>query len=350
MEKIKVKSLVPGVSEVEDILIKESTKTRLILRPIILDNDDNPDACVKGAIIHQRKNSEGEWKEDDKAFSLTSVKAGQYCKIDLSSKEVLKILGNFEKLKELYKKYGFSYGEHSYYIAEEDLEGVLSEISKFDNKDKLIEALRNLRNEDIDKLSLMVSVSKIDKILKIWEDNKTNSDEKFWQKTFEENNWVLSQIFACPYIFISGEVFAGGKNMKNAGGVLPDFLIKQSNSKNIAFIEIKTPTTNIMGNTPYRGSEGNSNVVYSTHSEFSGTVNQILNQRRIFLRERAIREDDSRDYENPKCVIVVGCKGGLSEGQIKCFDLFRDSYSNMEIITYDEIFERISLLKKAFVG
>jgi hypothetical protein len=305
---------------------------------------------VKGAILYQKKDSDGKYQENDKAFDLSRVKKGQYCKIELKSEEVLRLLNEFKKLKELYLKFGFKYGDHSYYVTEDDLEGVLKEISKFNDKGKLLEALNKLKNEDIDKLSLMVSASKIDNILKDWEENKENSKENFWQKKFEENNWVLSQIFACPYLFISGKVFAGGKNILNTGGVLPDFLMKQNNSRNIAFIEIKTPTTEIMNSSPYRGQEGDSNSVYSNHSEFSGAINQILNQIRVFLRERGVKEDESRDYENPKGVIIIGCKKKLTEGQIKSFDLFRNSYSNIGIITYDEIFERISILKEALLN
>jgi hypothetical protein len=36
----------------------------------------------------------------------------------------------------------------------------------------------------------------------IWDNNKSNDDEQFWQLTFNENTYVLSQVFAVPVVFI----------------------------------------------------------------------------------------------------------------------------------------------------
>jgi hypothetical protein len=36
--------------------------------------------------------------------------------------------------------------------------------------------------------------------LQIWEENKENEDEEFWQRTILENPVVLSQVFAFPIV------------------------------------------------------------------------------------------------------------------------------------------------------
>lgn len=351
MVKLKVKSIAPGASAVEDIIIRESGTTRLLLRPIIVDNDSTPEACVKGAIIYQKKNDEGEYKEDKNVFDLRKVKKGEFAKLELKSEEVLTLLQKYEMLKELYKKEGFNFGETTYCITEGALGEVLEQISKFEDKGKLLKALEGLQNEDVNNLTLMVSVGKIDKILGDWELNKNNASEEFWQKKFEENNWVLSQIFACPYVYIDDKPYVGGKSIENTGGSQSDFLMKQSSSENIAFIEIKTPVKELMGNSLYRGAEDSDrNSIYPLSNELSGSINQVLNQRDVFLEKKIALEGDGKNYKNPKCVIIIGKREGLSEGQLKNFDLFRHNFPNLEIITFDELFERITSLKKCFMG
>lgn len=350
MEKITLTSATSGVSKSNDIIIRESNNTRLILRPVVLDNENNDEACVKGSIIYQRKNSNGEYNEDDKAFSLNQVKKGQYCKIDLKSEEVLILLEKFNTLKELYKQHGFNFGERTYYITEENLGEIIDQLSKFEDKEKILNALKNIESEDLDRLSMIVSLSKIETILKEWEENKSNPDEEFWQNKFEENNWILSQIFACPYIYLKDKPYLGGKGISNTGGVCSDFLMKHPSSENIAFIEIKSPTKKLLKPSLYRGTnDSDENAIYSPSGELGGAINQVINQRDNFLEKKHSLGKFARDYRNPKCVLIIGKREELLEGQAKNFDLFRHNLQNVEILTFDELFERIKLLKEIFM-
>jgi hypothetical protein len=349
MVSLKVESVAPSASKVEDIIIRENKNSRLLLRPILVDNDSNEEACVKGSIIYQKKNDLGEYREDKNVFDLRKVKKGECARFELKSEEVLVILQKYDMLKELYKKEGLNFGETTYCITEGDLEEVWNQLSKFKNRDKLIEALKKLSDEDIDNLSFMVSVGKIDKMLEIWQLNKENSNENFWQNEFSQNGWILSQIFACPYVCINDKPYVGGKSIQNIGGVLSDLLMKQCDSKNIAFIEIKTPASKLMSNSLYRGvKDEDVNAVYSNHFELSGSINQVLNQRNVFLREHSSKRDESRDYENPKCVVIIGNKGNLTDGQLRNFDLFRHNLPNIEVVTFDELFSKIQMLKDIF--
>jgi hypothetical protein len=45
------------------------------------------------------------------------------------------------------------------------------------------------------------SVRRLIDILRIWDGHHQNSDEEFWQLTFNENSYVLSQVFAVPMLF-----------------------------------------------------------------------------------------------------------------------------------------------------
>ncbi len=337
MTNLKVKSVAPTASKVEDIIIRESENTRLILRPVLVKNSSEPEACVKGAIIYQKKDDNGEYKEDKNVFDLRMVKKGEFARLELKSEEVLILLQRYNMLKELYKKEGLNFGETTYHITEGDLGNILEQLSNFKDKAKLLEALKGLQDENITQLSLIVSISKIDKILTDWELNKNNSSEDFWQNKFKENNWVLSQIFACPYVYIGDKPYVGGKSIENNGGTQSDFLMKQTYSENIAFIEIKTPVKSLIGNSLYRGNKDDDrNSIYCLSDELSGSINQVLNQRDVFLEKKISFDGDERKYKNPKCVIIIGNKEKLSTGQLKTLDLFRHNITSLEIITFGD--------------
>src|SRR3989344_3176520 len=102
MGEIKLKSVALTASKGEDIIIREKDNSQLLFRPIIVNNKDEPEACVKGAIIYRKKDDNGEYKEEENISDLRKVKKGQFAKIDLRSEDILVLLQNFEMLKELY--------------------------------------------------------------------------------------------------------------------------------------------------------------------------------------------------------------------------------------------------------
>ena len=169
-------------------------------------------------------------------------------------------------------------------------------------------------------------------------DNLENGDEEFWQsKVFKEYQWVLSQIFACSCTIFADKAYVGGKSIANKRGNVCDFIYQNKLSQNIALIEIKTPCTEIIGS-PYRGT-------YSLSYELSGAVNQVLNYRDKFTKEYyslCKKGDDNFELLTLKCVVVIGKMATLTTEQIAAFENYRNSLNNIIIITYDELYERIS--------
>lgn len=191
--------------------------------------------------------------------------------------------------------------------------------------------------KDIDSL---VSVSKLENILKDWDKNKDNNDEEYWQKLFQNNTWILSQIFACPFLLVGKKFYCGGKEDDDKGGVKGDLLYKNNLTGNLAFIEIKTPKTDIISS-QYRGKEeGKENIIYSMSNEVSGGINQVLNQRKIYLTTHG--DNNGKFLHNAKCVLVIGkIKDFQNDDEKKSFELFRSSIKEVDIITFDELFGRI---------
>lgn len=169
-------------------------------------------------------------------------------------------------------------------------------------------------------------------------ENLDNGDEEFWQTTvFKENQWILAQIFSSPCTIFSEKAYVGGKNLDNKGGNICDYIYQNRLSQNVALIEIKTPCADIIGKR-YRGT-------FSLSNELSGSVNQVLNYKDKLTKDYySICRSSPTSFEvfNPKCVVVIGKMSSLLEpGQIGTFENFRNSMSNVTIITFDELHRRI---------
>lgn len=132
------------------------------------------------------------------------------------------------------------------------------------------------------------------------------------------------------------KAYVGGKGINNSGGNLCDFIYQNSLSQNVALIEIKTPCTELIGN-QYRGT-------YSFSYELSGAINQVLNYRDKLTKEYySLCHQSSEPFEvlSPKCVVIIGKMASLTPGQVAAFENFRNSLSNVLILTFDELYQRI---------
>lgn len=178
--------------------------------------------------------------------------------------------------------------------------------------------------------------------IKYWENNKDNSTESDWHEFFVKNNWILSQCFSAPFLLFNEKAYVGGKNISNKNGSILDFIYKNNLIDNIAILEIKTPTAHLIGR-EYR------NDICSVSSELTGSINQILNYKDRLQKEYFVNRYNSNinfSVLNPKCILIIGNLEELSEVERRSFELFRADLRSIEIITYDELFEKINLLKE----
>lgn len=168
--------------------------------------------------------------------------------------------------------------------------------------------------------------------------------EKQWQEFLKDNSWIFSSIFAQPVILYQREAYVGGKTIDNKNGKFNDFLIKNSLSDNVSFLEIKTHKTKLLEKSTYRGSD-----VFSVGKDLTGSINQVLNQRDNFQKEFwALKGKSKTTVEtfNSKCVVLVGTLNKLSEEQRYSFELYRSNSRDVEILTFDELKTKIESLQK----
>src|SRR5690606_18424501 len=126
--------------------------------------------------------------------------------------------------------------------------------------DKLSLSTDFLTKEALAKTKEIVDTKYIQETLKKYKELteiKTDSEtlEKKWQEFLKDNSWIFSYIFAQPVILYKREAYVGGKTIENKNGKFNDFLIKNSLSDNVSFLEIKTHKTKLLDATKYRGED-----------------------------------------------------------------------------------------------
>lgn len=373
MEARIIKSTSPSSAISDDIVLRETHTTRLIFRPMLVANSENQAAAVKGIFIFQRKGSSGTW-EDIETLPLSKLKKHEGVKLAIKSSELLKLYEELTALYEIYRAEGIPLGEIRFIRASRTAKAVvemsdeeLTEVvrgqesmgsealarlirwaSKANNFSLMFERLESLELDSLYKLNAAVGISTLKRALKTWSDNRNNADEEFWQNLLTNHSFVLEQIFYFPVVIIKSKAYVGGKSVLNRGGNLVDFLIKNRVTKAVGLIEIKTPKTPLLGSR-YR------DEIYNISSELSGAVLQVLSYRENLTRERdSLLRRHGLDLESfdPKCVVIIGHVGRELDSPEKKqgFELFRRQMSDVEIITYDEIFERTKRLVELLEG
>ncbi|WP_281234336.1 Shedu immune nuclease family protein [Flavobacterium gelatinilyticum] len=164
-----------------------------------------------------------------------------------------------------------------------------------------------------------------------------SDNEKDWQKFFEKNAWIFSHLFPYDVILREREAYVGGKTFENKDGKIVDFLYQNGFKDNYALIEIKTHKKDLLKNLAYRGTD-----VFSMSEDLSGGINQCLDQKDNFIKEFG------KEYKpiEPKCILVIGQRNKLKAEQVKCFELIRANQKNVDIVTFDELENKIEGLLK----
>lgn len=171
---------------------------------------------------------------------------------------------------------------------------------------------------------------------------KKAQPEDAWQQFLGQNPFILSLAFGYPILLVAGQAMVGGHRVSGSGGKIADFLIKNSLSNNCSIVEIKKPSTDILMKSPYRAN------VYAPSKDLSGAINQVLDQKFHLEKEITSIKDNSGIYDmntySVHCCIIIG-RMPKNEEEVKSFELFRGNSKNVEILTFDELLERMRNLR-----
>jgi len=194
--------------------------------------------------------------------------------------------------------------------------------------------------EQLPELNALVGVANLRAVLKIWEQNVRNSDEEFLQDVFSKHAYVLSQLFAYPLVVIEEKAYVGGKRLDNKHGNVVDFLGSVPATGSAVLIEIKTPKTRLLGGA-YR------NGVYPPTTELSGAISQVLHYRETLLRELSALTQGRHALltgAEPRCVVIIGNSAEFDGDDYRkgSFERIRERLFGLTVVTFDEVFRRIS--------
>lgn len=370
---IKIESVSKDVAECNAVVLKCNDTFRYLFVPKLIDNSNDKSKCISGQFIVQKKSRIDKWENHD-FLPINKMVKDQWINLDLSTSSMDILISYVQKLRELYLEEGKydSFGTIRTFVFSNKLNSEEKEIIlyMFDKNDKLKEELRKYLKDDISiedvvnaigagKLNINQLVNKLNetdtnqiyntlqaKMINpvFLEDNLDNEKEKFWQDLFKQHPNILSTIIPSVVHIIEDQPYFGGKAIDNKGGTIGDFLYK-SGTNNVSIIEIKTPSTDLLG-TEYR------NDVFCPSKELSGSIIQIRKQKDNLMKEydhikrKSIIKEKDFDAYDPKSYIILGNSSKLNPIELESFELFRNSLKDIEIITFNELIEKLKIFQK----
>lgn len=369
--RVRLRSTSPHTSEGDPVPLRETKTTRLAFCPIVVDNEANPDASVKGTLVHQRRASEDESWQDVDTVPLSQLHAGEAVKFSLSTEETARLIDGLAAHRAAYRQHGVEPGIHEYdvevvgladlvdmlaenqaaigLLAEEGGPEVVARLVSVAAENGLTEPLEavigTLGVQALAHLNAALRLAELHDALRLWEENKENGDEEFWQQGLKQRPWILSQVFSQPMVLVGDKVYVGGKDITNRHGRIADYLYKNALSANAAVVEIKTPAAELVSAAEYR--QG----LHAPGKDLGGGMSQVLDQRdSLMTYYRDLVGDDDLHFtaHMPECVLVVGCLEGLSVDQRKSFEFARANSRDVEVVTFDELFERVRQMLELF--
>lgn len=212
------------------------------------------------------------------------------------------------------------------------------ELIKVENfYDKILGITGNKHNF-LQRNFLKVSECNLENILKEFEKHLANNpNEQTWQKFFEKNIFIFDSRYTN---FISKQSIKPGRRSE------PDFLVYDIYGY-IDIYEIKKSNVSLL---QYDKSHDN----YFWSPDVSKALSQLENyifdcsQNRLTI-ERCLKEEKGLDLKiiRPKGVLVIGSRSNLenNDRMEKDFEVLRSSLKNIEIVLYDEMYERLKNLK-----
>ncbi|MEA3451127.1 MAG: Shedu immune nuclease family protein [Bacteroidota bacterium] len=179
-------------------------------------------------------------------------------------------------------------------------------------------------------------------------------DEIAWQHFFNENQWIFG--YGLDYRFqgiLQKEFHASDTDAAGKESVNADFLLGDNNFT--TFVELKLPKTELFGKAQNRSNS------WRLSNKLIDAVSQILEQKasgQIKIEETKELWNDKGENINQhsydaKTILIIGNWNEVENSQEpskikeikrKTFELFRRDSRNVEILTYDELYNRAKFI------
>lgn len=352
VEEYEVRTTSRQSATVSDRVLAFTSTTRLVLRPYIVTNPNNPDATVRIALVHQRKSNSGSW-EDAPTKPLSALKADEEVNLILRSKATLELYRQLQNLFAIGAKGKIGYGESKLIVGREE-EIIQTDVGRATMIKLLLakghsEDIWNTLVDDNPDLATQLSYARIHmerkKALEEFQPNlKLKRGEDWWQDFFERNTWIFG--YGLKYQIlkpVQSQPHYGGDTVAGKGMERGDFLERtEAEIKFTVLVEIKKPDSLLLGSKPYR------NGAWQLGEDLTGGVSQIQANCRRWEVQGSQAEQNRETLQQkkvftvqPKGILVVGSTVQLNSIEKRnTFELFRRNVLNPEIVTFDELYER----------
>ncbi len=190
---------------------------------------------------------------------------------------------------------------------------------------------------------------------------EARGDEALWQMFFEKNQWVFG--YGLSYFFVTGfddrklEQVVQGHDLLSHGKRADGLMKTRGIINSLCFAEIKRHNTPLLDVSPYRSG------CWAPSSELSGAVAQVQGtvaaamQRLYGLIQPSDREGNPTGEAvfnfRPRAFIVAGSlselvsEHGVNADKMRSFELYRNSIVGIDIMTFDELYERSKFIVEA---
>lgn len=326
-------------AQLSEIVLSETERTKTVFEPLHVDNPKDKTKQLKGKFIFYKPTVATH--NDLSKLSKRDIKSNEYIELSFNTEEIYNLYQGLRNCF-LITSNRYSPVKKTRYISTVSDSSVIRVLRE---KPQIVQALAQ---QDMDVLSAVMHIAELQKVKTKIEQNIENSDEQFWQDLFREHSWVLSQLFALPYMLFQNQPYVGGKGISGTAGKFPDYLFKNGITENVAIIEIKTPITELLYDSSYRSG------VYSVHKDLSGAVSQVLIQRdNLYKHYASLRMDSSVIFEsdNIECIVIAGNVSKLDSAEKrKSFVSFRNELRNVRVIGFDELLLKIQMMLTLLSG
>ena len=184
--------------------------------------------------------------------------------------------------------------------------------------------------------------------------HSSSSPEGAWQHFFESNTWIFG--FGLQYVFgdslpdMKLEQVTTGADVFGKGKRIDALLRTRGTIQSIALAEIKRHDTELLKKKEYRPG------CFMESKELGGGIAQLRMTSELLLKKIAQKTDLTDSEGNligesifstkPKTFLVIGTlsefenEHGVNQARLASFERFRNSLTDIEVITYDELYER----------
>ena len=367
MDRFVSRSTSLDTADVNPLVLREGD-TRLVFLPTLVNNTKDAAASLAGAFAFQRKGRRDNWENAD-AINLNTLKAGDGVKLVLKSGELLTLYRMLQQLYEISDTHGVKSGRRefvSFRLGDDGSSFDPDGLTAFGNEDAnsliraffswlssrqtadLLHQMEGVAPAELMNFDAAVGAARLAGFLQDYDDNYHRTDERYWQSLLKKHAWAIGQIYAQPIILVDREVYVGGRKHTNNKGNAVDFLYKNALTENSFLVEIKTPHKELVQSGEYR------NNTFAAGEHVVGGVQQLLMDR-CWLSEqwRTLVDEDEPEFRvhSPRALLIVGDSKTLTTAhRRRSFELYRGEMATVDIVTFDELYDRVKSLVNLLVS